>query len=186
MLSRMQFISPYVERDVLMKFTAATTMNWMFKKQDGCLQFSIRKAHYTSYRKMFPFPIPFSAFMPSPSCISMKIKIKWLLHYTSSTVEALPCLGTEETAPEAELLRHTESAGHKAAVTADRMETECAGILLWVGRRKGKKEKRYVACTSPQNLSQVSARQIQGTNGKANTTSKEAEFCWNYRSTSAK
>lgn len=99
----MQFISPYVERDVQMKFTAAAIMNWMFKKQDGCLQFSIRKTHYNSYRKMFPFPRPFSECMPSPSCISMKTKIKLLVHYTSSTVEALPCLGTEETTPEAEL-----------------------------------------------------------------------------------
>lgn len=105
----MQFISPYVERDVQMKFTAAAIMNWMFKKQVGCLQFSVRKAHYTSHRKMFPFPRPFSAFMPSPSCISMKIKIKWLVHYTSSMVEALPCLGMEETTPEAELLKDMES-----------------------------------------------------------------------------
>lgn len=34
LLSRMQFISPYVERDGQMKFTAAAIMNWMFKKQD--------------------------------------------------------------------------------------------------------------------------------------------------------
>lgn len=105
----MQFISPYVERDVQMKFTAAAIMNGMFKKQDGCLQLSMRKAHYTSHRKMFPFPRPFSAFMPSPSCISMKIKIKWLVHYTSSTAEALPSLGMEETTPEAELLKDIQS-----------------------------------------------------------------------------
>lgn len=155
----MEFISPYVEKYVQMKFTAAAIMNWMFKKQDGCLQFSIRKAHYTSHRKMFPFPRPFSAFMPSPSCISMKIKIKWLLHYTSSTAESLPCLGTEETTPEAELLHDIQSQqGTKQLSLQTGWKLDVQEFCFELEEEKGKKGKRYVACASPQNLSQVFLR----------------------------
>lgn len=175
----MQFISPYVERDVQMKFTAAAIMNWMFKKQDGCLQFSIRKTHYTSYRKMFPFPRPFSECMPSPSCISMKTKIKWLVHYTSST-EALPCLGVEETTPEAELPKDIQSQqGTKqlSLLTGWKLNMQEFCFEL-------EKEKRNVACASPQNLPLVFPRQISKLqwkgNFKAQHHQQRTEFCCDY------
>lgn len=148
----MQLIRPYVEKDVQMKFTAAAVMNWihwMFKKQDGCLQFSIRKAHYTSHRKMFPFPRPFSAFMPSPSCISMKIKIKWLLHYTSSTAEALACLGMEETTPGAELLKDIQSQqGTKQLSLQTGWKLDVQEFCFELEEERGKGEKVCDLCKS--------------------------------------
>lgn len=130
---------------------------------------------------MFSFPRPFHAFMPSYSCISMKIKIKLLVHYTSSTVETLPCLGMEETSPEAELLKDTQSQqGIKQVSLLTGWKLNGQEFCFWVGRGEGKKEKRYVACASPQNLSQV-LNKFQGSNGNANTTIKEAESCCNYK-----
>lgn len=89
----------------------------------------------------------------------MKIKIKLLVHYTSSTAEALPCLETEETTPEAELLKDIQrQQGTKQLLLLTGWKTKHAGILHGVGRGEGEKEKRYVAYTSPQNLSQAFLR----------------------------
>lgn len=67
----------------------------------------------------------------------------------------------EETISEAELLKDMQSQqSTKAAVAADRMETEFARSLLRVGRGGGEKEKRNVTTASPQNLPQVFPGQI--------------------------